>query len=121
MINETLKKIYDDNSENQTKTFEQFVEETVKHFSYEVRREAFENKIVNTIKEWYPELLVEVRYMGDGGRVITIFNTPIHLYQDIKSRCWDLLDSFKEKSEFDLTVTTKTRDITEKFYPEKLK
>lgn len=122
MLDEVLEKIYNENSEFQTKSFSDFLADMIKTFSYEVRREALENKMIKTIKEWYPEVVAEAEWVGDGGRWIRIYNCPDDRAEEdvIHKKCSDFLDSLNPNYEFDLMINCVNKTTTKEYYTNKL-
>lgn len=115
---EDLRKVYIVHQENLTTNFDTFLEDAKKNMIFEIRQEAFENKVIKEVKNIFPDYTYDWVNAEDGGRILRVFNVEA----DKDDKCYDIIrdimDTYNPKYEFDTMLGIKTIEITERYYPQ---
>lgn len=115
---EDLRDLYINHQENLTTNFDTFLEDAKKRMIFEIRQEAFENKVIKEVKKVFPNYIYNWVNAGDGGRLLKVFNVEADKKDNIFEIIKDIMNTYNPEDEFDIMLSIKTIEITEKYYPQ---
>jgi len=96
--------------------FDDIIKEMKANARFLIRQEAFENKVLKTVKNIYPDYIYRWRNSEDGGRLFEVFNVDEEKVKECEEVCHNVIDFNDSTREFDSLIHVVNKKITERHY-----
>lgn len=117
---EDLRSLYIEYQIDINTNFDEIIKEMKANARFLIKQEAFENKVLKTVKNIYPEYIYRWRNAEDGGRLFEMFNVEEEKIEECREVCHNVIDVNDPTHEFDSLIHVVNKKITERHYSQVL-